>query len=33
MGRGLQRPEKDGAPAVDVPSLVCLYAEHIAFKY
>jgi 5-methyltetrahydropteroyltriglutamate--homocysteine methyltransferase len=23
MGRGLQRPAKDGAEAVDVPSLVC----------
>ena len=23
MGRGLQRPAKDGLPAIDVPSLVC----------
>ena len=23
MGRGLQRPAKDGEPAVDVPALVC----------
>ena len=27
MGRGLQRPAKDGAPAVDVPSLVRLHAN------
>lgn len=24
MGRGLQRPEKDGEPAVDVPALVSI---------
>ena len=23
MGRGLQKPAKDGQPAIDVPSLVC----------
>ena len=27
MGRGLQKPEKDGHAAIDVPSLVCIYLQ------
>ena len=30
MGRGLQRPAKDGKDAVDVPALVCRYLKGIS---
>ena len=31
MGRGLQRPAKDGEPAVDVPALVSFHWPHLNF--